>query len=152
MAKPEIAVTGMKELRKALREFDDDNGWRGPLKEAYGSVSTLVEREARSLAGQPRSTLGGTVATMGSKAVASIKGKGTTTAATLAAFRGIPYGPGWNFGSHGGISPRGVSLRRFPAVTEPDYSLYASIKATREQINNEFLDVIEAALDQAFPD
>lgn len=141
----EIKVDGMRELRKSLRDLSDDNGWRAPLKEAYGTVGKLVEGEAQSRARRGAVTLSGTSASMGAKAVASIKGKGTTTGASLVAFKGIPWGSGWNFGSSG-------RYRQFPAKVTPDYNLYRSVEDKREQITNEFLDVIEAALDQAFPD
>ena len=143
MASPEIALIGMKETRKAFKDFGSDGGWRGPFKDAYGSVGTLVEGESRSLAGQSRPTLGGSVASMGSRAVGSIKGKGTTTAATLTAFKGVPYGPGWNFGSKG-------AYRQFPTKATPDYALYKAVENKRQQINDEMLDVISEALDQSF--
>lgn len=141
----EIQVDGMREVRKALRDMSDDTGYRQPLKEAYGAVGSLVEGGARSLAGQPRPTLGGSVASMGTKAIGSITGKGTTTGASLVAFKGIPWGPGWNFGSTGG-------RRQFPAKATPDYSLYTAVAENREQITNEFAEAVGDALEQAFPE
>jgi hypothetical protein len=145
MATPEIAVDGMKELRKSLRDLSTDNGWRQPLKEAYGAVGSLVQDEAQNRARSGGVTLAGTRASMGSKAVGSIRGKGTTTGASLQAFKGIPWGPGWNFGSSGGH-------RQFPAKATPDYNLYKAVEDKREQINNEFAEAIEYALEQAFPE
>lgn len=145
MATPEIAVTGLKETRKAFRDFGADNGWRGPFKDAFGTVAGVVQDAAQSRARSGATTLAGTHASMGSKAIASIKGKGTTTSATLTAFKGVPWGPGWNFGSSG-------AHRQFPAKTTPDYNLYKAVEDKREQINNEFLEAIDYALEQAFPE
>ena len=146
MAKPaEIQVGGMKELRKALREFSDDNGWRGPLKEAYGAVATVVQDAAQSRARGGATTLSGTRASMGSRAIGSIRGKGTTTGASLVAFKGVPWGPGWNFGSKG-------KYPQFPAKATPDYNLYKAVEDKREQITNEFAEAVEYALEQAFPE
>ncbi len=143
-AAPEIQLEGMKELRKALRQFSDDNGWRGPLKEAYAAAASVVEDAARSRASAGAMTLGGTSASMGSKAIASIRGKGTTTGAQLQAFKGIPWGPGWNFGSSG-------RYRQFPVKATPDYNLYKAVEDKRPQITEEFAEAIEYALEQAFP-
>lgn len=133
----------MKELRKGLRTMSSDNGWRAPLRDAYRAVGTLTESEARSLAGQARPTLGGTSATMGGAAIGSIKGKGTTTGASLAAGTGVPWFSGWNFGSTG-------KYRQFPAKTSPDYNLYKAIENKREEITETFAKEVDAALDREF--
>lgn len=145
MARPaaEIQIEGMKEVRKSLKEFSTDNGWRPVLRGSYGSVASMVEGEARTRAATPRPTLGGSMATMGGRAINSIKGKGSTTAATLNAFRGVAYGPGWNFGSKG-------RFRQFPRKAVPDYNLYAAIGDKRDQIVNEFGEKISSALDREF--
>lgn len=145
MPSPEIAVTGMNELRRSLRELADDNGWRAPLRDAYRNVATLVEGEARQRANTPRATLAGTSATMGGRAAASIRGKGTTTGASLDAFKGAPWGPGWNFGSLG-------ARRQFPRKTTPDYNLYAAVEDKRQAISDGFAEEVERALARAFPD
>ena len=82
---------------------------------------------------------------MGGRAIATIKAKGTTTGASLQAFKGIAYGAGWNFGSSG-------RFRQFPVKTRPDYSLYSAVEAKRGQINDEFAEAIEYALESAFPE
>jgi hypothetical protein len=145
MATPEIAAIGLKETRKAFKDFGADNSWRGPFRESYGAAAAVAEGEAQSLAGQSRPTLGGSVATMGSRARGSIRGKGTTTAATLTAGKGVPHFAGWNFGSSG-------RFRQFPAKTKPDYNLYKAVENKREEIQDVFLDKIGEALDTAFPD
>jgi hypothetical protein len=138
-----IQVEGGKELRKSLKTFSDDNGWRAPLRDAYRKVGTMTESEAKSLAGQGRPTLGGSVATMGGQAIGSIRGKGTTTGATLEAFKGVPHGPGWNFGSSG-------RYRQFPSKSKPDYALYQAVENKRDEIVETFGDEIDAALNKEF--
>ena len=138
-----VEIDGMKEVRKGLRTFSSDNGWRAPLRDVYRKVGTLTESEARSLAGQARPTLGGTSATMGGAAIGSIKGKGTTTGASLEAFKGIPGGSGWNFGSSG-------AHRQFPAKARPDYNLYKAVENKRDEITETFADEIDAALNKEF--
>jgi len=143
-AKPEVKVEGIKELRKALRDMSDDKGWRGELREVYRAVSTLVEGEAQSRAGAGAVTISGTHASMGSRAIASIKGKGTTTGATLLGGTGVAWFGGWNFGSGGAHA-------QFPRKREPDYNLYVAVEDKREQITNEFAEAVEDALNRAFP-
>ena len=144
MAKPaEIQVEGMKEVRKALRTFSTDNGWRAPLKDAYGDVARLVEIEAQTRARRGATTLAGTSASMGGRAAGSIKGKGTTTGASLQGGKGIAYFAGWNFGSKG-------AFRQFPAKATPDYAMYAAVADKREQIMNEFAESVGDALDREF--
>jgi len=141
----QIKVEGMKELRKALRDLSDDKGWRAELREAYRAVSSLVEGEARSRAGSGQTTLAGTGASMGSRAIASIRGKGTTTGATLEGGKGVAWFGGWNFGSGG-------AYRQFPARRDPDYTMYAAVEEKRAQITDEFAEAVETALQQAFPE
>lgn len=145
MARSEIELEGGRELRKALRDFSTDNGWRSPLKEAFQEVGKLVERESRSLAGRALPTIGGSMAPMSSRAIASIRGKGTTTAASLQAFKGAAEGPGQNFGSTG-------RYRQFPRKQKPDRALYKAVEEKREQITNEFAEAVEYALESAFPE
>lgn len=143
-AKPEIKVEGMKDLRKALRDMSEDKGWRGELREVYRAVATLVEGEAHNRAGAGAVTVVGTHASMGSRAIASIKGKGTTTGSTLQGGAGVPWFGGWNFGTSG-------AHRQFPAKRSPDYNLYAAVADKRDQITNEFAEAVEDALNSAFP-
>lgn len=138
MAGSQIQLDGAKELRKALRDYSEDNGWRGPLKEAYGSVSTLVEGGARAKA-QSRSN-----PRMGSRAAESIAGKATTTGARIEAYKGIPYGPGHEFGS--------IRYRQFPGKREGGYNIYPTIDEKRAEIEEQFMSAIGDALERAFPE
>lgn len=145
MAKGPVAihVEGGKELRKSLKTMSSDNGWRAALRDSYRKAASVGEGEARSLAGQGRPTLGGTSANMGSAAIGSIKGKGTTTAATMTGGTGIRWFGGWNFGSAG-------RYRQFPAKTSPDYNMYTAIENKRDEIVETFGNEIDAALNKEF--
>ena len=79
---------------------------------------------------------------MGHVAIASIVGKATFTGASIQAFRGVPWGPGFEFGSH--------KFRQFPATRKGGYNIYPTITAQREAIANDFLDATSAALDRVF--
>jgi hypothetical protein len=145
MAKGPVAiqVEGGKELRKSLKTMSSDNGWRAPLRDSYRAAASVGESEGRSLASQSRPTLGGTSATMGGAAIGSIKGKGTTTGATLQGGSGIAYFAGWNFGSAG-------AHRQFPAKARPDYNMYKAIENKRDEIVETFGNEIDAALNKEF--
>jgi hypothetical protein len=145
MAKGPIAVEieGMKEVRKSLKEFSSDNGWRAPLREVYRGVASMTESASRATAGESRTNLAGGVARLGGQGVASIKGKGTTTGATLSGLKGIPWGAGSNFGSGG-------AFRQFPSKASPDYFLYKTIEEKRDEIVEQFAREIDAALDREF--
>ena len=145
MPTPEISVVGLKETRKAFKDFDADKGWRESFKDAYRGAAGIAEDETKARASRGATTISGTHASMGLVAVASIKGKGTTTAATLTAFKGLAYPMGWNFGTTG-------RYRQFPTRAEPDNALYSGIPAKRTEIEETFLNEIGDALDQSFPD
>ena len=130
----EIQVTGMKEVRKGLKEFSSDNGWRAPLRDAYRGVASLVEGKARSKASSSR---------MGSQARASIQGKGTTTGASIVAFKGVAWGPGFEFGSSG-------RYPQFPPKQTGGYHLYPAIDESRDEIVNTFAESVDDALNREF--
>jgi hypothetical protein len=136
-----IQVEGARETRKVLRDLSTDNEWRGIVKEPYAKIGSLTQDAAQSSARGGGVTLAGTSASMGSKAIGSIRGKGTTTGASLVAFKGIPWGPGWNFGSSGGH-------RQFPAKATPDHHLYKTVEDKRDEIVNVFADAIGDALER----
>lgn len=135
MPTPEIAAIGLKETRKAFKDFGADNAWRAPLREVYRGIGSTVETEAKSRAGQARPTIAGTMATMGGPGIASIKGKGTTTNATISGGAGVAWFGGWNFGTNG-------AFRQFPRKVDPDYNLYAAVAAKRDEISESFLDQV----------
>lgn len=128
-----IQIEGMKELRKGLRKYAEDNGYRDVLRDAYGSTATLVQSAARASASGSR---------MGSAAVASINAKGTTTNATLKAGAGIPYYAGNEFGSR--------RFHQFPITKAGGYHLYPTIAAKRQEITDLFLARLEEGLSAEF--
>lgn len=128
-----IQVEGMKELRRALRKYAEDNGYRDVLRDAYGATATLVQDAARASASGSR---------MGSAAVASISAKGSTTNATLKAGAGIPYYAGNEFGSR--------RFHQFPITKAGGYHLYPTIAAKRQEITEIFMERLEAGLESEF--
>lgn len=130
----QVQVVGMKEARKGLKAFSSDNSWRPVLRGAYGEVSSLVEGKARTKA---------TASRMGTVARGSIKGKATTTSASIGAYAGVPWGPGFEFGS-GGRFPQ------FPAKKVGGYHLYPAIDEARDEIVETFGNAVDAALDREF--
>jgi hypothetical protein len=144
MAAPaQIEVKGLKETRKAFKDLGADSGWREPFKDAYRSAASIAEAEGKSRAGQSRPNVGGGIARVGGQGVAAIRGKGTTTAATLMVAKGVPWFGGSNFGTKG-------AYRQFPPKGNPDHFLYSGVAAKREEIENQFLEAIGHALDTAF--
>lgn len=129
-----VQVEGMREVRKSLKEFSSDNGWRAPLRDAYRDVAGLVERKAVAKAGASR---------MGHVARGSIKGKGTTTNASIQAYKGVAWGPGFEFGS-GGRYPQ------FPPKRKGGYHIYPAIDEARGEITETFADSIDTKLNREF--
>lgn len=133
-----VRLEGMRELRGGLRKLSTDNAWRGALREVYATIAQVVQNTARSKASSTR---------MGSAAVGAIKGKGTTTNATLIAFAGKTgaYGPGFEWGSSG-------AFPQFVPRTPGGKSLYPAVAEESPRIQAEVLDAIDFALAETFPD
>lgn len=129
-----VEVIGMKEVRKSLKAFSSDNGWRAPLRDAYRDVARLVENKSVGKAESSR---------MGHVARGTIKGKGTTTGASITAYKGIAYGPGHEFGS-GGRYPQ------FPPKRVGGYHLYPAIDESRDEIVETFAESVDSALNKEF--
>src|SRR5580765_1155916 len=106
----EIQIEGMKETRRALKLASSDNEWKGYLKSAYLPIAQRVASGAQNKASASR---------MGHVASGSIVGKATFTGASIQAFRGVPWGPGFEFGSH--------RFRQFPAARKGGYNIYPTI-------------------------
>lgn len=125
-----IQVEGAKEFRKAVKGYETDTSWRPLFRTAYSTVAQAV---AAGMQSQAQATT-----RIGSAGAASISGKGTVTNATIKAFNGIPYGPGFNFGSH--------RFRQFGPVTKPDHFMYAYLASHNAQIREQ----VQQALDAQF--
>jgi hypothetical protein len=131
-AKAQIQVTGLKELRRDLRKFETDTAWKPALKSAYLTIARDVEAKAVASASNSR---------MGSRARGSIKGKGTTTNASIQAGAGVPYYGGFEFGS--------IRYRQFPPKREGGYHLYPTISENSDAISDQFLTEVDKALSAA---
>jgi len=128
----------MRELRSGCRKLGAGKDLGGALREVFSTVGSLVEGTARQKASGTR---------MGSAAIGSIKGKGTTTAATLIAFAGKTgdYGPGFAFGSSG-------AFPQFVPRQAGGGPLYQAVAEEGPRIKAEILDAIDFALAETFPD
>lgn len=134
----EIQLEGMRELRKALKDLSADPVYKAALKGAYGRAAQLVAERAQAKArsrSNPR---------MGSKATGAIKGKATTTHARIDAYKGVPWGPGHEFGSN--------KYRQFPSVNKGGYNIYPTISEDGDEIGELFAAGIEELLSAQFPE
>jgi hypothetical protein len=75
MGNPEIRVTGLRELRKALKDMEGDDTWKQELKDAGRDAAEVVAAEGRSLAARGATTLAGTHASMGSAAISPVSAR-----------------------------------------------------------------------------
>lgn len=126
-----LQIEGLKEFRKTCKAWETDVAWKPALKGVYGSLGDEIALKIVAAASGSR---------MGSEALSTIVGKGTTTFASIKAFTGRAgvYAPGFNFGS--------VRYRQFPSVQKPDYYLYATIEAEKDHIQEAFFEAIDDAL------
>ncbi len=133
-----VRVEGLRELRSAARKLGAGKDLGGALREVFSTVASVVETRARSLASATH---------MGSAAIGSITGKGTTTAATLLAFKGKTgdYGPGFAFGSSG-------AYPQFMPRQTGGGPLYQAVAQESGRIQVEILEAIDFALAETFPD
>lgn len=134
MAAPaQIQVEGIKEVRRALKGYETETEWKPALKGAYGNVARMVADKVRSRAAGSR---------MGSVARGSIQGKGTTTYAGIVAYKGVPWGPGHEFGS--------IRYRQFPPKKIGGYHIYPTIGEDRDEIGEMFLEELDRAFSSDF--
>jgi hypothetical protein len=128
----QIKVTGLKELRRTLKEMEGDDSWRAELASVNREAADVAVTEAQSLARRGGTTLAGSHASMGSTAIATIRAGGGATRATITGGRAsVPWWGGWNFGSGG-------AHRQFPNKGNPDNSLYKSIENKRDEITETY--------------
>lgn len=128
MARAEITVIGLRELRRDLKALDNEGGYKPRLREAGLRVARIVADEARANARRGATTLAGTRATMGSVAIESIRPLAGQARATVAGGRkSLPYYTGWEFGSAG-------RNRQFPATRSGGYNLYPAVVSKRGEV------------------
>lgn len=145
MARAGVRVEGLRELRKELRALEGDGSWKAELREAGKAAAEVVASEARRTAAQGMTTLAGTPATMGGRAVASIRALAGQTRATVAGGKtSIPYYAGWEFGSAG-------HFRQFPPKAGSSHNLYPAIERKRGEVIRVYGDHIDALTRKHFP-
>lgn len=142
-----VRVEGLKELRKELRALEGDDAWKGELREAGKAAAEVVAAEARRTAASGRSTLSGANATMGSRAVATIRALAGQTRATVAGGKAsVPHFGGWEFGSTG-------RFRQFPAkARKGSHNIYPAIEAKQREIVRVYGDRIDVLMKKHFPE
>lgn len=133
MAAPaQIQVEGLKEVRKGFKQMGDAAGFRDAIKPVYAKISDRIASEASASAAGSR---------MGHVAAGSIRGKATTTYAGISAYRGVPWGPGHEFGS--------IRYRQFPPKQVGGYHIYPTIEKERDWIGDVMVDEAAQALKRA---
>lgn len=136
MARAEITVIGLRELRRDLKALDNEGGYKPRLREAGLRVARIVADEARANARRGATTLAGTRATMGSVAIESIRPLAGQARATVAGGRkSLPYYTGWEFGSAG--RNRSISAR-YPAVVSKRGEVLAAYRMEIERLLNDY--------------
>ena len=130
-----IRVTGLKELRKGLKEADAT--FPKQLQKANKRIAEELVPEARSrMAGHsPRA---------GSRAIGTIRALASGTRAQLAGgTAAVPWYGGHEWGS--------IRYRQFPAKNSDGYALYPAITANRERMVERYGEMLDELLRTAFP-
>lgn len=131
-----IQVTGMREVRAALKRLEDAER-SAELKQANVDVAELVIRGARARA----------TSRMQSSTAGRMRASRSGTRASVL-MGGRPYDMGANFGAHHNVPRRRstgsyLGYNQFPPIRRPDYMLYATIEADSGQIVDFYGDAIE---------
>lgn len=129
MAAPaQIQVEGLKETRKAFKQMGDATGFRDAIKPVFGKISDRIASESSASAAGSR---------MGHVAAGSIRGKATTTNASVSAYKGVPWGPGHEFGS--------IRFKQFPPKQTGGYHIYPTIAKNRDWIGETMVEEADKA-------
>lgn len=132
MAAPaQVQVTGLKEVRKAFKQMGDATGFRDAIKPVFAKISDRIASEASASAAGSR---------MGHVAAGSIRGKATTTNASISAYKGVAWGPGHEFGS--------IRYRQFPPKQVGGYHIYPTIAKERDWIGDTMVEEAANAFDR----
>ena len=141
----EIRVEGLKELQKELRTLESDGTWKPELRAAGKGAAEIVATEAKRSAQAGKPTLAGTPASMGSRAVASIRALAGQTSATVAGGgAAVPWFAGWEFGSGG-------AYRQFPAKAGSSHNIYPAIDRKAGEVIEFYGDAIDRLTRKHFP-
>lgn len=131
-----IRVTGLKELRKGLKEADAT--FPKQLQKANKGIAAELVPEARSrMAGHSPSA--------GSRAAGTIRALASGTRAQLAGgSNSVPWYMGHEWGSN--------RFAQFPARNTGGNALYPTIKANRERMIERYGEMLDELLRSAFPE
>lgn len=130
-----IEVVGLRDFQRALRQAGNDfpKELRQANKDAADIVAEGTRRALLSRSGvAPK--VAPSVRALAQQRNASVKIGGAR----------YPYAMGANFGS--------VRYKQFPKPTKPDYALYRTIEARRDEVVDAYGDAIERLARRAFPD
>lgn len=123
-----VNVEGLRELRKRLAQLEGDASWKPALRDAGKAAAEVVAAEARVSAARGAVTLAGTPASMGARALGTIRALAAQTRATVAGgSAGVPWFGGWEFGSSG-------AYPQFPPKVKGGRNLYPALARTRDEV------------------
>lgn len=130
-----IEVLGLKDFQRELRRLD--KAWPRELRAANRDAAEIVARGTRSsFASRPG---------VAPKVAASVKVLAQQrSAAVRIGGRRWPYALGSEFGSR--------RYPQFPPVLRGGYSLYPTIKASRDEMVEEYGEAVDRLMRRAFPD
>lgn len=131
-----VNVTGLKELRKAVKEAGDE--LPKEMRQTNKNVAErIIEPAAKERGRQSRRNLAGGRAALGSVGVASIRTLATQKSATIAMGGGrVPWAGGSEWGSGG-------AYRQFPPKNPEGYILYPTVKDKRDEVIEAYLEEME---------
>ena len=137
-------IEGLKELRKELKALGPQ--WPKELQKTNKAAAAKVVPEAKRRAAQSHPNLAGGVARVGSRGVSSIRALASQTRAQIAGGGAkVPWFGGNEFGSSG-------RYRQFPAKNKEGYILWPAAKAKEPEIEEIYLEMIDALTKAAFPE
>lgn len=137
-----IDVTGLKELRSALRDVGMQRNLSRANKEV---VNRIIVPAAKQNARRSFTNIAGGTTRVGSRGIASIRGAATQTKAVVRAGGArVPWFQGHEWGSTG-------RYRQFPKRADKGNIVYPVLSDKRDEIIAEYWDVIEDVVDDAFP-
>lgn len=135
MAADRIEVEGLRDLQRELRALDADAPKE--LRKANLEAAEVVAQATR----QSFSSRGGVAPKVAASVRAVAQQRNASVKIGGARF---PYALGSNFGS--------LRYKQFPRPTKPDYSLFVSIKAKRDDVLDTYDDALKKLTKKAFPD
>jgi hypothetical protein len=138
-----VRVTGLKELRRALRGLEDPGEWQTELKAAGRAAGEIVAGAARQKASAGGTTRSGKHAWMGSEALATIRVLPQQTRVFVAGGSGrIVWYAGWE-----GFA----RAKQFPPAASDGLVIYPAAREHIEEVVQVYSRGIDPLLKRAFP-